>query len=91
MNTRYRDGIHVGGGKSGNRVGSSGAGGNQAHAGSARGSSVAVCRVDCGLFVADKYELKIVRKVAYQGVEDIDDRTSGVSEDCGHSFLFQGS
>ena len=55
-----RNGIHVGGGDAGHRIGDAGAGGDQHHAGLAAGAGIAIGGVNGGLLVAHQDVLDVL-------------------------------
>lgn len=72
-----RDGIHVGGGNTGHRIGNAGAGGHEAHSDITRRARVGVGGMNRGLFVAHENVLDLVLLV--QLVVDIEYRAAGIA------------
>ncbi len=72
-----RDGIHVGRGDAGHRIGDAGAGGHETHADIARGARIGVGGMNRGLFVAHEDVLDLVLLV--QLVVDVEYRAAGIA------------
>ena len=84
----HGDGVHVGRGDAGHRVGGSGAGGHEDHAHLAGGAGVAVGHVRGALLVAGQHVVDLLAVV--EGVVDLDGLTAGVAKDGVHALRLEG-
>ena len=79
-----RDGIHVGSGDAGHRIGGAGTGGGDGNTDPAGGPGIAVGRMDAGLLVAGQDMMNVLEREQF--VIEIDDRAAGIAEDRIHPF-----
>lgn len=85
----HRDTVHVGGGDTGNRIGSTRAGSHNDDTGFASGASVAIGLMGRTLLMASKNMVDLLRVI--QGIVDLDSLTTRITEYCVHTFGFKRS
>ena len=85
-NDHHGNRIHVGGGNPGDGVGRAGTAGRNRHANLATDASIAVSRMNGGLFMTGQ---DVLDGIVHQVVVDIDYRPAGVAEHRVHPFLYQ--